>query len=101
MATALIVAMSLGVSTVAVAQADDLKDKQRQVERDIKGAHDDLDSSSAQLRRAAARLANSTNPGHAAGVFSWSGHRPRPGAASSVRARSARETGEDPSPAGQ
>ncbi|MFC7362561.1 M23 family metallopeptidase [Nocardioides astragali] len=56
MAAALIVAVSLGVSSVAVAQADDLKDKQRQVERDIKGAHDDLDSSSAQLQRATARL---------------------------------------------
>ena len=56
MAAALVVAVSLGVSSVAVAQTDDLKDKQRRVERDIKGAHDDLDSSSAQLQRAAARL---------------------------------------------
>jgi murein DD-endopeptidase MepM/ murein hydrolase activator NlpD len=56
MAAALVVAVSLGVSSVAVAQADDLEDKQRRVERDIRGAHDDLDSSSAQLQRAAARL---------------------------------------------
>lgn len=54
MAAAVVVVMALGVSA---AHADDLKDKQRQVERQIKGAHRDLDESSSQLRKAAARLA--------------------------------------------
>ena len=46
-------AMTLGIPA---AHADDLKDKQRQVEREIRGAHRDLDESSSQLRKAAARL---------------------------------------------
>lgn len=45
--------MALGVSA---AHADDLKDKKNKVERELKGAHQDLDESSAQLRKAAARL---------------------------------------------
>jgi len=45
--------MALGVSA---AHADDLKDKKSKVERELKGAHQDLDHSSAQLRKAAARL---------------------------------------------
>jgi len=49
--------MALGVTTVASAQADDLKDKQRQVEKQLQGANKDLDQSSAQLQKAAARLA--------------------------------------------
>jgi len=53
MAAALVVVMALGVSA---AHADDLKDKQRQVERQVKGARADLDDSSSQLRKAAARL---------------------------------------------
>ena len=53
MAAALVVAMALGVSA---AHADDLKDKKGEVEREIKGAHQDLDESSATLRKAAARL---------------------------------------------
>ena len=40
----------------SAAHADDLKDKQSKVERELKGAHQDLDESSAQLRKAAARL---------------------------------------------
>ena len=54
MAAALVAVMALGMSA---AHADDLKDRQREVERQIKGAHQDLDESSAQLRKAAARLA--------------------------------------------
>ncbi len=54
MAAAVVAIMALGISA---AHADDLKDKQRQVERQVKGAHKDLDESSAQLRKAAARLA--------------------------------------------
>ncbi len=54
MAAALVTVMALGVSA---AHADDLKDKQRQAERQVKSAHRDLDESSAQLRKAAARLA--------------------------------------------
>ena len=54
MAAAVVAAMALGMSA---AHADDLKDKQRQVERQIKGAHQDLDESSARLRKAATRLA--------------------------------------------
>ena len=50
------VVMALGVTTVASAQADDLKDKQRQVEKDLKGANKDLDESSAALQKASARL---------------------------------------------
>ncbi len=53
----LAVVMALGVTTVASAQADDLKSKQRQVEKQLKGASKDLDHSSAKLRKAAARLA--------------------------------------------
>lgn len=45
--------MALGVSA---AHADDLDDKKNKVERELKGAHQDLDESSAQLRKAAARL---------------------------------------------
>lgn len=53
----LAVVMALGVTTVASAQADDLKHKQRQVDKQLQGASKDLDESSAQLRKAAARLA--------------------------------------------
>lgn len=56
MAASLIVVMALGVSAVPGAQAEGLKDKQRKVERALKGASKDLDESSAQLRKAAARL---------------------------------------------
>jgi murein DD-endopeptidase MepM/ murein hydrolase activator NlpD len=54
---ALAVVMALGVSTVPSAQADDLKDKKHQVERQLKGATKDLGESSAALTKAAARLA--------------------------------------------
>jgi len=50
---ALVAVLALGVSA---AHADDLKDKKSKVERELKGAHQDLDHSSAQLRKAAARL---------------------------------------------
>ena len=53
---ALVVVMALGVSTVPSAQADDLKDKKHQVERQLKGATKDLGESSAALTKAAARL---------------------------------------------
>ncbi|RYB88692.1 hypothetical protein EUA06_19550 [Nocardioides glacieisoli] len=53
MAAGLVVVMALGVSA---AHADDLKDKQRQIDRQVKGARADLDASSSQLRKAAARL---------------------------------------------
>ena len=56
MAASLIVVMALGVSAVPGAQADDLKDKQRHVERELKGVSKDLDESSARLQKAAARL---------------------------------------------
>ncbi len=56
MAAALIAVMAVGVSAVPVAHADDLKDKQRHVERELKGATKDLDESSAQLQKAASRL---------------------------------------------
>ncbi|MCW2736350.1 M23 family metallopeptidase [Nocardioides sp.] len=56
MAASLIAVMAVGVSAVPVAHADDLKDKQRHVERELKGASKDLDESSAQLQKAAARL---------------------------------------------
>ena len=45
--------MALGVSA---AHADDLKDKQKQVERQVEGATKDLGESSAQLQKAGARL---------------------------------------------
>ncbi len=48
--------MALGAATVPSAHADDLKDKQRQVEKRIKGANKDLGESSAALREAGARL---------------------------------------------
>ena len=47
----------LGVAVVPLAAADDLKDKKHKVERQIAGASDDLDESSAQARRAASALA--------------------------------------------
>ena len=53
MAAALVATLALGIPA---AHADDLKDKQRKVERQVKGAHRDLDESSSQLRRATARL---------------------------------------------
>ena len=53
MAAALVAVMALGVSA---AHADDLKDKQKQVERELKGATQDLGESSSQLKKAAARL---------------------------------------------
>ncbi len=53
---ALVAVMALGVSTVPSAQADDLKDKKQKVERQLKGAHQDLDESSSRLRKASARL---------------------------------------------
>ena len=53
MAAALVAVMALGVSA---AHADDLKDKKNKVERELKGAHQDLDESSGKLRRATARL---------------------------------------------
>ena len=53
MAASLVVVMALGVSA---AHADDLKDKKDRVERQLKGAHKDLDESSAQLRKASDRL---------------------------------------------
>ena len=53
MAAAVVAVMVMGVPA---AHADDLKDKQRKVERQVKGAHRDLDESSSQLRRATARL---------------------------------------------
>ena len=53
MTAALVAVLALGVSA---AHADDLKDKKSKVERELKGAHQDLDHSSAQLRKAAARL---------------------------------------------
>ncbi len=56
MAASLIAVMALGVSAVPVAHADDLKHKQKQVDRELKGASKDLGESSSELRRAAARL---------------------------------------------
>ncbi|MDZ5660299.1 peptidoglycan DD-metalloendopeptidase family protein [Nocardioides sp. zg-1308] len=53
MAAALVAVMALGVSA---AHADDLKDKKNKVERELRGAHQDLDESSSDLRRATARL---------------------------------------------
>jgi murein DD-endopeptidase MepM/ murein hydrolase activator NlpD len=53
------VAAALLVGTVSVpyASADDLKDKQRKVEKSIGNAHDDLEHSSKRLRAASERLA--------------------------------------------
>ncbi len=45
-----------GVTAVAPATADDLKDKKAKVERKMHGAHDDLEHSSQQLRDATAQL---------------------------------------------
>jgi murein DD-endopeptidase MepM/ murein hydrolase activator NlpD len=53
LAASLVAVLALGVSS---AHADDLKDKQRRVERDLKGANKDLGESSARLRKASARL---------------------------------------------
>lgn len=52
------VALALGAMTLpsSTASADDLKDKQKKVEKKLDHAHDDLHSSSARLRKAQARL---------------------------------------------
>jgi murein DD-endopeptidase MepM/ murein hydrolase activator NlpD len=49
-------AIALGTLSVPTASADDLKDRQKQVERKIDRAHDHVEESSAELRRASARL---------------------------------------------
>jgi murein DD-endopeptidase MepM/ murein hydrolase activator NlpD len=46
----------IGVAATSVAAADDLKHKKHKVERHLKGVHQDLDESSAQLREATAAL---------------------------------------------
>lgn len=57
LATSVVLATALGVSSFAVAQAaDDLKDKQKHVQQQVRGARHDLDESSAQLSKATARL---------------------------------------------
>lgn len=57
LATSVALAAALGVSSFAVAQAaDDLKDKQKHVQQQVRGARHDLDESSAQLSKATARL---------------------------------------------
>jgi murein DD-endopeptidase MepM/ murein hydrolase activator NlpD len=48
--------MLVGVAAVPVAMADDLKDKKARVQRKLHGAHNDLEHSSAALRRATAAL---------------------------------------------
>lgn len=48
--------MVLGLAAVPLASADDLKDKKAKVERDLTGAHDDVEESSDQARAAAAAL---------------------------------------------
>jgi murein DD-endopeptidase MepM/ murein hydrolase activator NlpD len=48
--------MFVGVAAVPVAMADDLKDKKARVQRKLHGAHNDLEHSSAELRRATAAL---------------------------------------------
>lgn len=48
-----------GVALAPLAFADDLKDKEREVKKQIEHAHDDLDHSSAALRRATKRLQKS------------------------------------------
>ncbi len=59
--TALIAAFLtvLGVALAPLAFADDLKDKQREVKKQLAHAHDDLEHSSAALRKATARLQQS------------------------------------------
>lgn len=49
----------LGVALAPLAFADDLKDKQREVKKQLEHAHDELDHSSAALRRATKRLEQS------------------------------------------
>ena len=53
----LALAMAVGTTSMAVAHADDLKDKQKKVQQQLHGAEKDLDHSSAKLARASARLA--------------------------------------------
>ncbi len=48
--------MVLGLAAVPLAAADDLKDKKARVERNLRGAHHDLDESSSELRAATAAL---------------------------------------------
>ncbi|WP_246456439.1 M23 family metallopeptidase [Nocardioides mesophilus] len=48
--------MVLGLAAVPLASADDLRHKKAKVERNLSGAHDDLEESSGQLRAATAAL---------------------------------------------
>jgi murein DD-endopeptidase MepM/ murein hydrolase activator NlpD len=48
--------MLLGLAAAPLASADDLKDKKHKVQRQLAGAHSDLEESSAQARAAAAAL---------------------------------------------
>ncbi|WP_162799378.1 M23 family metallopeptidase [Nocardioides sp. 616] len=54
---ALAATMAVGVSTIPSAYADDLKDKQRKVQKDIKSAQSELHASSRSMQRATAKLA--------------------------------------------
>lgn len=49
-------AMAAGALSVPLANAEDLKDRQKQVEKKIEHAHSDLEDSSARLRNATLRL---------------------------------------------
>lgn len=51
-------AVVLGAAASPLAFADDLKDKQRKIDRQVEAAHDDLNESSAALRKATIRLRN-------------------------------------------
>ena len=56
-AASAVLVIAVGASTVpSASSAGDLKDKDRQVAKQVKGAKDDLDHSSAKLRAAAERL---------------------------------------------
>lgn len=52
----IICALTAGALSVPLANADDLKDKQKQVEKEIRQAHSALEDSSAQLQRAHAAV---------------------------------------------
>ncbi len=52
LATTLVAVMGAGALNLSLASADDLKDRQKQVQKDINHAHSDLEHSSARFRKA-------------------------------------------------
>ncbi len=78
--------LAIGAVTVPLAYADDLKDRQKNVEKKIKQADHALEESSDRYRQAAAKLAAAQADAGAGAGRSWTRRRrssPQPGSATS------------------